>query len=71
MRDKIQIFGDRLKKVIEGINIMKTYGLDEEILICWLESRLKVSHKQASLIIKETDEFYRKFMATRIMDDLK
>lgn len=66
VKDKIQIFGERLKKVIEGINTLKTYGMDEEILICWLRIKTGLSQADIKSMIKSQEEFYEKFIAMEI-----
>jgi hypothetical protein len=71
MKTNIEIFGARLKKLSEGIETMKTFGLDEEILVSWLIHRLKVSEKMARSIIISTDDFYNRLIKKDILDKLK
>ena len=70
-KDKIKIFGERLKKVQEGIEVMKHYGLDEEILIAWLCHELKISVKKAKQITSCTQEFYDTLLKEQIVDSFK
>lgn len=62
----IRIFGARLKKVIEGINLMKNFGMDEDILICWLRIKTGLSQADIKLMLKSQEEFYNKLVATSI-----
>lgn len=70
-KDKIQIFGDRLKKVIEGFQAMKTWGMDEEILICYLMVKTKLGRGQIEKMIKSTNEFYDKILKEGIIEGLE
>ena len=71
MKDKIEIFGERLKRLVEGIETMKHFGLDESILISWLVHRLKISEKKAIQIIKCQDDFYNRLIKEEIVRKLK
>lgn len=70
-KDKIEIFGERLKKLVEGIETMKRFGLDEEILISWLIHRLRVSEKEARSIIKCQEDFYNRLIKKSIIEKLE
>ena len=69
-KDHIKIFGNRLKKLIEGIETMKHFGLDEGILIAWLCHKTKLSKKDVQLMLKSQDEFYNKLMKKNIIENL-
>lgn len=73
MGDKtnIEIFGKRLKKVLEGFNTIKHYGLDEEILICWLQVKTRLNKKDIQLMLKSQEEFYNKLLSEDILDGLE
>ena len=70
-KDRIEIFGERLKRLVEGIETMKHFGLDEEILVSWLVHRLKVSERKAREIIKCQDEFFSRLMKEEIINKFK
>lgn len=59
---EIKIFGKRLKKVIEGINTLKHFGLDEEILICWLRCKTGLPKGDIKIMLKSQEEFYERFL---------
>ena len=71
VKDKIEIFGERLKKVIEGHELMKNFGLDEEILISWMVHKLKISEKQVRKMLICQEDFYRRMIKEQICDNLK
>ena len=70
-KSKIDIFGERLKKVAEGFRVMKQFGVDEEILICYLMVHLKIGRSQVEKMIKSTDEFYEKLLKEGIIEGLE
>jgi len=70
-KDKIEIFGERLKKVSEGLSTMKHFGLDESILIAWLCHKLKISEKKALQILRCEEEFYNNLIKGVMLDKLK
>jgi len=71
MADQVKIFGERLKKVLEGLNTMKNYGLDEEILIAWLIVKTKLSKKDVCLMLRSQEEFYNKLISQSILEQFK
>jgi hypothetical protein len=67
-KDYVKIFGTRLKKVVEGVELMKNFGLDEDILICWLRCKTGLSQADVKLMLKSQQEFYEKLAAKGISD---
>ena len=67
-KDYIKIFGERLKKLNEGIQVMKNFGLDEDILICWLRVKTGLPLGDVKLMLKSQEEFYEKLVAKGIME---
>ena len=68
---KINSFEKKLKTLIEGIEIMKKNGIDEEILICWLIQKTKLSRKNVKLMLNSQGEFYNRMLDKSIFDALK
>jgi len=68
---KINSFEKKLKTLIEGIEIMKKNGIDEEILICWLIQKTKLSRKNVQLMLNSQGEFYNRMLDKSIFDALK
>jgi len=71
MKDRIEIFGERLKKISDGLIAMKHFGLDEGILVAWLCHRLKISEKKALQILRSEEEFFNGLVKTTILDKLE
>lgn len=69
--DRIKIFGNRLKKVQDGLTTMRYFGLDEEILICWLKQHLKINDKMARSILKCEEDFFNRLLKQDILDKLE
>ena len=67
-KDYVKIFGERLKKVQEGIQTMKTWGIDEDILICWLRIKTRLPEKEVKLMLRSQEEFYDRLIAKGICD---
>ncbi len=67
----IKIFGKRLKKLIEGIELMKHYGLDNEILIAWLCQKTRLPKTEVILMLKSQEEFYNRLMKKDIVEALE
>ena len=68
---KINNFEKKLKTLLEGIEIMKKNGIDEEILICWLIQKTKLSRKNVQLMLNSQEEFYNKLLNETVFDCLK
>ena len=66
--DKIKIFGQRLKKVAEGFQMMKDFGLDEDILVAYICHKMRLSEKQVKEFIKNTEAFYGKIIKEGILN---
>jgi hypothetical protein len=65
--NNIKIFGARLKSVIQGFETIKHFGLDEDILIAWLQVKTKLSKKDIQLMLRQQEEFYNKLMSKDIL----
>ncbi len=70
-KDHIKIFGNRLKQLIQGIETMKNFGLDEDILVSWLCYKTKLSKKDVQLMLKSQEEFYNKLVKRNILENLE
>jgi len=70
-KDHIKIFGNRLKQLIQGIETMKHFGLDNEILISWLCYKTKLPKKDVQLMLKSQEEFYNRLMKKNIIENLE
>ena len=62
---------ERLRKVVEGMNVLKEAGIDEEILQIYICYKTKLSKKQVNLVLKSHEEFYEKLVKKMAMKKLK
>lgn len=71
MQSKIDYFAKRLEKIREGIETMKQFGIDDRILVAWLCHEIKISEKQAKLIVSKIEEFYDLIIKQEVLNGLK
>ena len=57
----------KLEQIRISLEIMKTSGIDEEILITWLQAKTKLSQKDIKLMLKSTEEFYSKLLKKEML----
>lgn len=69
--DRIKILGKRLAAVIEGFNIMKNLGLDEEILVAWLRVKTKLNDKQIRTMLRSQEEFYERLIKEEMLKKIQ
>jgi len=58
----IKVFGSRLKKLVDGIETMKNFGIDEDILISWLRIKTGLPLSDVKLMLKSQEEFYDRLL---------
>jgi len=63
-------FSKRLQKLNENLQAVKKFGIDEDILVCYLCQKLKISQKEARKIINCVDEFYDKIVLDAAIEGL-
>lgn len=63
MTTKLTLLQRRLKVVKEKFDALKASGIDEEILICYLKQKTKLSTKQIKLMLYHQEEFYDKLIS--------
>ena len=68
---RFHILGERLKRVQEGFSIMKNLGIDEEILIAWLQVKTKLSAKVIRIMLRSQEEFYERLMKEEMLKKIK
>jgi len=75
MTDDFQVelksFNERLIKLNQSLEAMKKFGVDEELLICFLCQKLKIPRKKAEQILNSVEEFYNLLIKERIVKDLQ
>jgi len=66
----LKTFNKRLENLHKSLQVMKTAGIDEDILIAYLCHNLKISEKKAKQYLGCVDEFYNKFYKELLVKDL-
>ena len=69
--ERFRVLGTRLQKVQEGFHIMKNLGIDEEILIAWMQVKTKLSAKVVRIMLKSQEEFYERLMKEQMLKKIK
>lgn len=70
-KTNVEICSERLKQVVDGFNMMKSAGLDEELLICYLRIKTRMSERDIKGILAFQEEFVNKLMAKDMFKELK
>lgn len=68
---ELRSFNNRLQKLNEGLELMKRFGVNEEILEAWLCYNLKIGKKQANEIMDCYEDFYDKMVKGLTIKKLK
>lgn len=70
MADKIADLEKRLKEVKEKFDALKKAGIDEELLIVYLQHKTKLPRKKIKQMIDETEEFFDKLISKEVAEKL-
>lgn len=70
LQTQMKLFNNRLEKMQIELQLMKQYGINEDLLIAYLCHNLHVSEKKAQQIISCYEEFYKNFITKGITDAL-
>jgi len=70
MADKISALERRLKEVKEKFDALKELGMNEELLIVYLQHKTKLSRKKVKEMLKETEEFFNKLVSKEVAEEL-
>lgn len=71
MTDEIETLNKRLKEIVEHFNNLKNCGMDEEILMSYLQMKTKLSKKRITELLYHIDEFYEKLIKKAVINGLK
>lgn len=66
----LMVLSERLKQVSEKFKELKACGVDEEILIAFLQKKTGLSQKDVKLILKNYEAFYDKLATKYIADNI-
>lgn len=68
---KIETLNKRLKEVVDKFKEFQQVGINDEILIMYLQQKTKLSRKNINLLLKNQEEFYHNLIKEEIMEGLK
>ena len=63
----LKTFEKKLDQIRQGLEIMKRCGIDDELLIAWIQSKTKLPQKDIKLMLKSTEEFYGKLLKKEML----
>lgn len=69
--DKIKRLNKQLKEVKQKYDALKKCGIDEEILIVWLQHKTHLNKKKITELLKDVDIFFNKLIKNAIVDELE
>jgi arsenate reductase-like glutaredoxin family protein len=64
--DKVTLLEKRLKEIKEAVEAMKKNGINEEILIPYLQSKTKLSRKDVKKMLNSLEEFYEDLVSKEV-----
>jgi len=70
LQTQMKLFGNRLEKLSTELQLMKQYGINEDVLKAYLCHNLKISEKKAEQIMKCYEDFYGNFIKKGVSDAL-
>ena len=68
--DKITQLEKRLKEVVEKFNALKEAGIDEELLIVYLQYKTKLPKKSIKELLNSMEEFFDKLVSKEVAEKL-
>jgi hypothetical protein len=68
---ELKSFNERLNKLNQSLEAMRKFGVNEELLICFLCQKLKIPRKKAEQILNSVEEFYNLLLKERIVKDMQ
>lgn len=70
LQSQMKSFSNRLEKLQLELQLMKQYGINEDLLKAYLCHNLKISEKKAEQIINCYEDFYGNFIKKGVADVL-
>ena len=67
---QMKLFNNRLEKLQTELQLMKQYGINEDLLKAYICHNLKISEKKAEQIMKCYEDFYSNFIKKGMFDEL-
>jgi len=69
--DKIDDLRKKLQKVVHGFEHLKNLGINEEILVAYIQYKTKLSVRDIREVLKSYEEFHTKLINTAALDALE
>jgi hypothetical protein len=63
----LKTFEKKLDQIRHGLEVMEKCGIDEEILIAWIQSKTKFSRKDIKLMLDSTEDFYNRLLKKEML----
>jgi len=70
LETQMKHFDKQLQKLQTELQLMKQFGINEDLLVAYLCHNLHVSEKKAQQIINCYEEFYKNFITKGVVDAL-
>ena len=70
LQTQMKLFNNRLEKLQTELQLMKQYGINEDLLKAYICHNLKISEKKAEQIMKCYEDFYSNFIKKGMFDKL-
>jgi len=64
--DKVTLLEKRLKELKETLEAMKKNGINEEIMIPYIQSKTKLSRKDVKKMLNSLEEFYEDLISKEV-----
>lgn len=68
--DKIDQLNWNLKKIKESFDLWKNSGLNQELLIIFIQHKTKLSKHQVKLMLSSMDDFFDKLITEEVTKNL-
>jgi len=70
MADKIGALERRLKEVKEKFDELKKSGIDEDILVVYLQSKTRLSKADIKGVLHHTEDFFNKLVSEEVAENI-
>jgi endonuclease IV len=70
LQTQMKLFSKSLERLSNELELMKQYGINEDLLVAYMCHNLHISEKKAQQIIKCYNDFYENFIKKGVTDAL-
>ena len=68
---ELKSFNRRLEILVGSLELIKKYGIGEDILLCYLCHNLKISEKKAQSIMNYYEDFYKQIVNGMVIKSIE